>query len=213
MNELRNVRQGGFPPAAGGVSASQHPVKPEVEQLREKLFLAFQQWVNIYQKSHSPEKSFIPFINHLTKQGVLRSEADSSSFFFRVCFEASVNHYMKCVASGDMDYAYLALDAMSELVVCMIKHQGDARGVNDDQAKVHYLVKILSIFVLVLANMHEEQGAAFQQKPFFRFFSSLISDLHAIESHLRTAYFQLLVAIRLALNRLFDVCAQTHLSI
>lgn len=103
---------------------------------------------------------------------------------------------MKCVAIGDLDYAYLALDAMSALVVCMIKHQGDPRGVNDDQAKVHYLVKILSIFVLVLANMHEEQGAAFQQKPFFRFFSSLISDLHAIEAHLRSAYFQLLIAIR-----------------
>lgn len=57
------------------------------------------------------------------------------------------------------------------------------------------MTKILSIVVLVLANMHEEQGAVFQQKPFFRFFSSLVNDLHSMEVHLGSAYFHLLVAI------------------
>ena len=85
---------------------------------------------------------------------------------------------------------------MSRLIVYIIKYHGDASGVNNDQAKVHYLTKILSIFVLVLANMHEEQGQAFQQKPFLRFFSSLINDLHTIEASLGSAYFQLLLAIR-----------------
>ena len=123
---------------------------------------------------------------------------DVSSFFFRVCAESSVNSYIKSVTSGDFpfSYAYHALDAMSRLVVYMIKYHGDASGVNNDQAKVHYLTKILSIFVLVLANMHEEQGQGFQQKPFLRFFSSLVNDLHTIEASLGTAYFQLLLAIR-----------------
>ncbi|KAG2103712.1 uncharacterized protein F5147DRAFT_808682 [Suillus discolor] len=35
--------------------------------------------------------------------------------------------------------------------------------------------------------MHEEQGVLSQQKPFFRFFSSLISDLHSIAEHLDSA--------------------------
>jgi CCR4-NOT transcription complex subunit 1 len=173
----------------------QASVKPETEQLREKLFIWFQQWVNIFQRSHSPEKSFVPFINQLTKQGILKVE-DVSSFFFRVCAESSVNSYVKHVTTGDYDYAFQALDAMSRLIVYIIKYHGDASGINNDQAKVHYLTKILSIFVLVLANLHEEQGPAFQQKPFFRFFSSLINDLHAIETQLGTAYFQLLIAIR-----------------
>lgn len=171
----------------------QMPAKPETE-LREKLFVWFQQWVGIYQRSHTPEKSFVPFITQLTKQGILKAE-DVSSFFFRVCAESSVNSYIKCVAAGDYDYAFQALDAMSRLIVYIIKYHGDASGVNNDQAKVHYLTKILSIFVLVLANLHEEQGPAFQQKPFFRFFSSLINDLHGIETHLGPVYFQLLLAI------------------
>lgn len=176
------------------VASRQPSTKPETEQLREKLYIWFQQWVNIFQRSHSPEKSFVPFITQLTKQGILKVE-DMSSLFFRVCAEASVNSYVKCVASNDFAYAFQALDAMSRLIVYIIKYHGDASGVNNDQAKVHYLTKILSIFVLVLANLHEEQGPAFQQKPFFRFFSSLVNDLHSIENHLGPVYFHLLVAI------------------
>ncbi|KAG6854973.1 hypothetical protein C0991_009796 [Blastosporella zonata] len=181
-------------PEPSNVIVRQPSVKPETEQLREKLFVWFQQWVTIYQRSHSPEKSFVPFITQLTKQGILKME-DVSSFFFRVCAESSVNSYIKCVATGDHDYAFQALDAMSRLIVYIIKYHGDASGVNNDQAKVHYLTKILSIFVLVLANLHEEQGPGFQQKPFFRFFSSLLNDLHGIETHLGPVYFQLLIAI------------------
>ncbi|KAG6836616.1 hypothetical protein H0H93_006037, partial [Arthromyces matolae] len=175
-------------------SGRQVSVKPETEQLREKLFIWFQQWVAIYQKFPSPEKNFVSFITQLTKQGILKME-DVSSFFFRVCAESSVNSYVKCVTTGDYDYAFQALDAMSRLIVYIIKYHGDASGVNNGQAKVHYLTKILSIFVLVLANLHEEQGPAFQQKPFFRFFSSLLNDLQGIETHLGPVYFQLLIAI------------------
>ncbi|KAJ8507174.1 hypothetical protein ONZ45_g10423 [Pleurotus djamor] len=168
--------------------------KPDVDHSREKLLVWFQQWISIFQRYSNPEKNFVPFINALTKQGILKVE-DMSSFFFRVCTEASVTHYIKCVSAGDYEYAFQALDAMSRLIVYIIKYHGDASGVNNDQAKVHYLTKILSIFVLVLANVHEDQGPSFQQKPFFRFFSSLINDLHAIESSLGSAYFQLLIAI------------------
>jgi CCR4-NOT transcription complex subunit 1 len=178
-----------------GMVVRQPSVKPETEQLREKLFIWFQQWVTIFQRSHSPEKAFVPFISQLTKQGILKVE-DISSFFFRVCAEASVNSYIKCMAAGEFDYAFQALDATSRLIVYIIKYHGDASGIDNDQAKVHYLTKILSIFVLVFANMHEEQGVLFQQKPFFRFFSSLISDLHSIAEHLGSAYFHLLIAIR-----------------
>lgn len=194
LDDIRGGRRQSAP-TPGSPSIGQPPVKPETEQLREKLFIWFQQWVSIFQRSPSPEKSFVPFITQLTKQGILKVE-DVSSFFFRVCAEASVNSYIKCIENRDEDHAFQALDAMSRLIVYIIKYHGDASGVNNDQAKVHYLTKILSIFVLVLANLHEEQGPAFQQKPFFRFFSSLVNDLHVIESHLGPVYFQLLLAIR-----------------
>ncbi|KAJ7871497.1 Not1-domain-containing protein [Mycena olivaceomarginata] len=194
LDDLRGVRRPMVPVGPEAPAIRQPSVKPETEQMRERLFVWFQQWVNIFQRSHSPEKNFVPFITQLTKQGILKVD-DVSSFFFRVCAESSVNSYVKCIAAGDFDYAFQALDAMARLIVYIIKYHGDASGVNNDHAKVHYMSKILSIFVLVLANMHEEQGPAFQQKPFFRFFSSLINDLHSIETHLGPVYFQLLIGI------------------
>jgi len=94
-------------------------VKPETEQLREKLFIWFQQWVNIFQRSHSPEKSFVPFINQLTKQGILKVRG-RIIVLLSVCAESSVNSYVKHVATGDYDYAFQALDAMSRLIVYII---------------------------------------------------------------------------------------------
>lgn len=194
LDDLRGVRRPSTSMASEAAITRQPSVKPETEQLREKLFLWFQQWVNIFQRSHSLEKAFVPYITQLTKQGILKVE-DMSSFFFRVCLEAGINSYLKCAAAGEFDYAFQALDALARLIVYIIKYHGDASGVNNEQAKVHYLTKILSIVVLVLANTHEEQGAVFQQKPFFRFFSSLVNELHAMESHLGAAYFHLLVTI------------------
>lgn len=190
VEDLSGVRRGSV-----DVVTRQPSVKPEAEQWRDKLLYWFQHWVQIYQRSPSPEKNFVPFITQLTNKGILKAE-EMSHLFFRVCAEASVNEYMKCMANGDYEYAFQALDATSRLIVYMIKYQGDAAGGNNDQAKVHYLTKILSIFVLVLANLHEEQGAAFQQKPFFRFFSSLINDFHAMEAQMGSVYFHLLIAIR-----------------
>ncbi|KAI0306727.1 Not1-domain-containing protein [Multifurca ochricompacta] len=171
LDDLRGVRRG----SSNDYFLRQMNGKTDAGQLREKLFIWFQQWVSIFQRSPSPEKAFVPFITQLTKQGILKMD-DASSFFFRVCAESSVNSYTKSVTSGDFSfsYAYHALDAMSRLIVYIIKYHGDASGVNNDQAK---------------------QGQAFQQKPFLRFFSSLINDLHTIEASLGSAYFQLLIAI------------------
>jgi CCR4-NOT transcription complex subunit 1 len=189
LHELEGARRSADP-------TTRQALKPETEQLREKLHMWFQNWVTVFQRTTTPEKSFVPFITNLTKNGILKAE-DVSSFFFRVCTEASVSAYMKCIATGEFDFAFQALDAFSRLIVYIIKYHGDASGVNNDQAKVHYFTKILSIFVLVLANMHEEQGPEFQPKPFFRFFSSLLNDLHSMETALGPAYLQLLMAMRL----------------
>lgn len=190
--DLRGVRRPA--PAAETTPARQPSTRPENEHLREKLFGWFQQWISIFQRAHNPEKSFVPFITQLTKQGILKVE-DLSSFFFRVCAESSVTSYIKLVQVGETEYAFQALDAMSRLIAYIIKYHGDASGVNNDQAKVHYFTKILSIFVLVLASYHEDETLTFEQKPFFRFFSSLVNDLSAIEVQLGPAYFQLLLAL------------------
>ncbi|KAG2128353.1 uncharacterized protein EDB93DRAFT_1268453 [Suillus bovinus] len=169
-------------PTTEGMVIRQPSVKPETEQLKEKLFSWFQQWVSIFQRSH-PGEGFRPL--HLPAHEA--GDFEGRRLFFillpRVCGgKCEQLHQMH--GKRRVEYAFQVLDSMSRLIVYIIKYHGDASGIDNDQAKVQHLTKILSIFVLVLANMHEEQVVLFQQKPFFRLFSSLISDLHSIAEHL-----------------------------
>lgn len=167
----------------------------ESEEVHLKLVNWFQHWTNMYQESASSEKAFLAFIPQFTGQGIL-AEDTLTTLFFRVCTEASVATYHQRLATGEEARAFQDIDAFSRLVVMLIKYNGDVvAGANADQKKSRYLTKILSIVVLVLVHQHEERGVDFQQKPFFRFFSSLLHDLHSIETNLHSAYLPLLVAI------------------
>lgn len=167
----------------------------ESEEVHLKLVNWFQHWTSMYQESASSEKAFLAFIPQFTGQGIL-AEDTLTTLFFRVCTEASVATYHQRLATGEESRAFQDIDAFSRLVVMLIKYNGDVgTGGNADQKKSRYLTKILSIVVLVLVHQHEERGVDFQQKPFFRFFSSLLHDLHSIETNLQSAYLPLLVAI------------------
>lgn len=183
------------------LSRPSSPIKANVEDagVREQLTYCFAEWVRLYRHSFAVEKSFVDFVVQLQNQGILKGE-EISSLFFRVCAEVSVESYIKHKAAGGTSATgiFQPVDAFAKLIVFMIKYHADPTGANNDKAKVHYMTKVLSIVVLVLAQSHEELGPAFQQKPFFRFFSSLLSNLHSIESHLGSAYHQILIALRYA---------------
>lgn len=170
------------------------------QPLREQLAFCFAEWVRLFQHSPNAEKSFIDFVRELQNQGILKGE-EISSMFFRVCTEVGVDSYIKAKAvGGDLSSGiFQPIDAFSKLIVLMIKYHA---GISNEQAKVHYLTKILSIVVLVFAQSHEELGPHFQQKPFFRLFSSLLHDLHLAQSTLGNTYSQSLLAISNTLNTL-----------
>lgn len=165
-----------------------------MDQMYDRLARHYADWVRLYQRSPALEKAFVSWVTQLTAQGVLKGE-EVSSFFYRVCVEASVTIYTELISNGDQVNAFQPVDALSRLIVLMIKYNGDTVA-----TKVHYLTKILSIVVVVLAHMHEENGPNFPQKPFFRLFSSIFSDFQSIESTLHGAYPQILNALWFVLD-------------
>ncbi|KAG8856743.1 hypothetical protein FRB96_006246 [Tulasnella sp. 330] len=179
------------------------PFQPGTPDITEGLMHHFADWVRIYQRSPSSEKAFVGWVTQVTAQGILRGE-DLSSLFYRVCVETSVQMYHKFMAAGESSLAFQPIDALSRLITLMIKYNGDASSTNAVPTKVHYLTKILSIVVLVLARAHEDETVEFKQRPFFRLFSSLLADLSSIESNLQTAYFHLLIALCAHTNRLIS---------
>ncbi|GJN90459.1 hypothetical protein Rhopal_003470-T1 [Rhodotorula paludigena] len=142
--------------------------------VREQLTYCFAEWVRLFQQSYNVEKSFVDFVVQLQKQGILKGE-EISSFFFRVCAEVSIDSYIKNKAAGGTPATgiFQPIDAFARLITFMIKYHADPTGVNNDKAKVHYMTKVLSIVVLVLANSHEELGPHFQTKKVIRIYGHL----------------------------------------
>jgi CCR4-NOT transcription complex subunit 1 len=169
----------------------------EASVLREKLGMLFLEWVRMYHHPSSNEKAHASYVMQLQQQGVLQGE-DISSLFFRTCTELSVESYIKAkVTPGVSQLAsFQAVDAFARLIVLLVRYYSEPTGSNANLAKLNLTTKILSIIVLVLVHSHEQRRNHFNQRPFFRLFSTLLNDLNVFEEHLQPLYFQILSAIR-----------------
>lgn len=156
-------------------------------QLYPRLEEFFEHWVQIFQ-GPSADRDFLLFATELEAGRVLKSD-ETTAMFFRVCMEVSVSRYVQVTKRGTTINPYLYVDAFSRLIILMIKHNGEPMD------KEHNLKRVLTIVLLVISHQHEEFGARFHQKPFFRFFSSLLSDLHSFEDGFETAYFPMMMNI------------------
>ncbi|KAG0358226.1 hypothetical protein BG005_002580 [Podila minutissima] len=160
--------------------------------VREQLAFIFAEWIRVYQLPTSNDKDYGAFINSIQQQGVLKGE-EISSLFFRVCTEMSVESYIKYKVTNTAA-AYQGVDAFVKLIVTLVKHYSDPQGVNHSTAKVTYLTTLLSIIVLVLAQAHEQRRGQFNQKPFLRLFSGLLTDMMTSYESTPAMYFQILTA-------------------
>ncbi|KAF9185667.1 hypothetical protein BGZ51_002497 [Haplosporangium sp. Z 767] len=160
--------------------------------LREQLAFIFAEWIRVYQLPTSNDKEYGAFINSIQQQGVLKGE-EISSLFFRVCTEMSVESYIKYKVTNTAA-AYQGVDAFVKLIVTLVKHYSDPQGVNHSGAKVTYLTTLLSIIVLVLAQAHEQRRGQFNQKPFLRLFSGLLTEMMTSYESSPNMYFQILTA-------------------
>ncbi|KAF9965878.1 hypothetical protein BGZ70_003892 [Mortierella alpina] len=160
--------------------------------LREQLAFIFAEWIRVYQLPTSNDKDYGAFINSIQQQGVLKGE-EISSLFFRVCTEMSVESYIKYKVTNTVA-AYQGVDAFVKLIVMLVKHYSDPQGVDHSGAKVTYLTTLLSIVVLVLAQAHEQRRGEFNQKPFLRLFSGLLTEMMTSYKSNPVMYFQILLA-------------------
>ncbi|KAI1315509.1 hypothetical protein EDD11_000690 [Mortierella claussenii] len=160
--------------------------------LREQLAFIFAEWIRVYQLPTSNDNDYGAFINSIQQQGVLKGE-EISSLFFRVCTEMSVESYIKYKVTNTAA-AYQGVDAFVKLIVTLVKHYSDPQGVNHTGAKVTYLTTLLSIIVLVLAQAHEQRRGQFNQKPFLRLFSGLLTEMMTSYESSPIMYFQILTA-------------------
>ncbi|KAI8341463.1 CCR4-Not complex component, Not1-domain-containing protein [Chlamydoabsidia padenii] len=203
----------------GGGGGKEGVALKEEMNLREQLQFLFAEWVHLLQHPNTTEKVQLAFIAQLTQQNIFASD-DMSSLFYRICLEASIQHvikYKQMSAGGNppsavaaASLAYQPIDAFSKLVVGLIQYQHQqqqpitdaAKSPTSSSMKLTQFTKVLSVIVLVLAQHHEQRRQQFDQRPFLRLLTSLLTDLHTIEQQIQSVYIPILITFANTLQAL-----------
>jgi CCR4-NOT transcription complex subunit 1 len=152
-------------------------------QLQERLAHYFLEWVREYSTSKNPESSFVGYITYLQKEGILSGE-DVSSAFYRTAINCAVD-----LDSGKLDDTgrFYGTDSLAKLIVLIIKNYGDKSGTSSVTRTVYYFNKIITIMSYSLVQRQLDES--FTQRPWSRFFTSLLSELQTIEHSLPETYY------------------------
>lgn len=174
---LAKLREHGMPGVSNAPPGQRGPVR------RDQIEYAFSEWTRLCNRPSATEKTLTAFLTQLHHQQLMNNE-DEACIFFRVCIDMAVETFEEVEDDGiDQDGdAFLQIDALAKLVMFLIRFQGQGEG-EVKGSKPAYLNSILSLVVLVLNHHHVMRGDKFNQRVFFRFFSSLLCEYHIVRRH------------------------------
>ncbi len=178
----RKLRETGVPETINGAMSDETLAK------QDQLEYIFSEWVRVYQNSGASDRTYAAFLKDMHQKQVINNQGDSATFF-RSCIDICVATFEQeaLSPSGSLSDAYLHTDALAKLIILLVKLQGEANGAVKIK-KGPYLNSILSVAVLVQNHHQVMRGDRFNQRVFFRFFSSLLCEyslenLHGTPEH------------------------------
>ncbi|KAG7756020.1 hypothetical protein KL947_004069 [Ogataea haglerorum] len=139
-------------------------------KLKDYFAYIFAEWVKLLKFGNSSKELQLDFLNQLYDLDVL-TKPDYFVLFFTTAMEMSVLSFVKeSDASKKLVVeSYSAIDAFAELLIQLVLIQDDIAG-----ARVNFFKSALSVVLLVFAHDHEANKANFNERPYFRFFSTLL---------------------------------------
>jgi CCR4-NOT transcription complex subunit 1 len=134
------------------------------------------EWVRLCQHPMATDALF-----HSLSQKVMQvTETDDGRyFFFRLCTENCVNHYLSFRSVSSVHHRRMIhmIDSFTKLISAMVLEEAS------DKNKIKLLNDALSVMILVLSYHHENRGIEFNQKPFLRLFASLFNEISKIRTN------------------------------
>lgn len=161
--------------------------------IKEQLDLLFREWVRTCYHPGSSERTQINFLAHSLSDDLIKNE-DYIQLFIREACEICIDGFGQ---TSQPAAVYSQIDALARLFVLLIVHSNESSSEEKLQALQLSLVsKILKIISLVLCQYHEKTQLQFNQKPFFRLFSTLLNEMKTHKTAIAPIYPEILSIMR-----------------
>lgn len=141
---------------------------------KEKMALVFTEWVKLLKRVDSSDIATIVFIKQLMDRNVLDT-SDKVIEFVKAATELSVNSFKESDPTSEV---FVAIDALSKLIIKLLVLQDFS-----EVTRSEYLNLIFSIITLAFSKDHSLNGASFNERPYFRLFSSLLCEWEYLRGH------------------------------
>ena len=143
------------------------------------LQYVFLEWTRLCEFHSGPPfwRSYAAFVSQLLSRGIIASQEDTA-VFFRVSIDMIVDqHDMLDSQSKEIpNKAYFQADSLARLVVILIKNTTELNGAVKGRSKAAYMDSLLAIIVLIMNKHAVVRGDRFNQRVFFRIWSSIINE-------------------------------------
>jgi len=168
---IADLRKAGVPEVMEGSSEE----SADAKQSHQMQYI-FSEWLALCGHPDRSESMSVAFITQLHHRQILNTPEDMV-LFLRLCIEASVEslEQFDMNPSPDPNEGFFNTDSLSRLIILMVKNQGESDGAVKG-SKPAYMNSILSLIVLVLNNHHVMRGEQFNQRMFYRLFSTMLFD-------------------------------------
>lgn len=144
---------------------------------QDQMEYVFEEWIHLCNNPNATEKASPNFISQMYNKQIINNR-DDLFLFLRLSIDSSVDRSEAHIQNnGTVIDSYIAIDALGKLLVMLVNNHEREGEVKAD--KVAFLKSILSLVVLVLNHHHLTRGEHFNQKAFFRLFSTILCDFDA----------------------------------
>ena len=148
----------------------------------DQMDYIFDEWVHLCNNPAASDKAARIFVQQMHSRGVINEKEDFFNFA-RQAIDKSVNRFEHVVHNtGSSSEGYQAIDALVRMIVILLKSHED--GTDNHSTKAALLDSTLALGVLVLNNHHVKRGENFNQKVFFRFFSTMLHSVANLSDEL-----------------------------
>ncbi|KAH6678662.1 CCR4-Not complex component, Not1-domain-containing protein [Halenospora varia] len=152
---------------------------------QDQMEYVFEEWVHLCNNPNATDKAIAHFVSQMYNKQIINSK-DDLCLFLRLSIDASVDRFELIIRNnGTINEAYIPIDALAKLVAVLVKGREREGEVKID--KPLFLKSILSLAILVLNHHHVMRGEHFNQKVFFRLFSTVLCEVGTFDEDMAPA--------------------------